>query len=335
MKMPMRKIKMTAWGWIMALMLVLLLLILHSVTGTPVFAPSAYNSYTLQALAWRRGLPYLQQDVPHLELAIKDGLYFVSFPPVPSVPLYLLSFIFGDKTPDGLLVKLYALIAYFAMYRAFKHKGRQDMYAALCSFLLCAASSMLPLLLSGAVWYQAQVMAFMFTALAVSGMLSGHYTTALLCYALSVGCRPFNVLYGFLLLYIFLINMRSSGRTSLKSALKYILPGIILGLCVAGGYAWYNSIRFGSPFEFGHNYLPEFSFQGGKQFSLSHIQKNAGTFILGLPFEEGNDGLALRRFGFSLFIANPALLLMIILFCADVLRRRAGAYEVLIFVSPE
>ena len=153
MKKSMLKIKLTSWGCIMALMLVLVLLVLHAASGTPVFAPSAYNSYTLQALAWRRGLPYLQQDVPHLELAIKDGLYFVSFPPVPSIPLYLLSFIFGDHTPDGLLVKLYALIAYLAMYRALRHQGRQDMYAALSSFLLCAASSMLPLLLSGAVWY--------------------------------------------------------------------------------------------------------------------------------------------------------------------------------------
>lgn len=286
MKMPMRKIKMTAWGWIMALMLVLLLLILHSVTGTPVFAPSAYNSYTLQALAWRRGLPYLQQDVPHLELAIKDGLYFVSFPPVPSVPLYLLSFIFGDKTPDGLLVKLYALIAYFAMYRAFKHKGRQDMYAALCSFLLCAASFMLPLLLSGAVWYQAQVMAFMFTALAVSGMLSGHYTTALLCYALSVGCRPFNVLYGFLLLYIFLINMRSSGRTSLKSALKYILPGIILG------YAWQAAMPGIIPFALEVlsslviTICPSFPFREGSNSLCPTFKKTPAPSSLGFPLKK-------------------------------------------------
>ena len=114
--------------------------------------------------------------------------------------------------------------------------------------------------------------------------------------------------------------------------MRSILPGIILGLCVAGGYAWYNFVRFGSPFEFGHNYLPEFSFQGGQQFSLAHIQKNAATFILGLPYEEGKDGLALRSFGFSVFIANPALLLMMVLFCADVLKRRAGAYQTLIIV---
>ena len=51
MKMSLKKIKLTAWGWMMALMLLLTLIILHSVSGTPAFAPSAYNSYTLQALA--------------------------------------------------------------------------------------------------------------------------------------------------------------------------------------------------------------------------------------------------------------------------------------------
>lgn len=122
-KKSMQKIKLTAWGCIMAL-IILVLLVLHAASGTPVFAPSAYNNYTLQALAWRRGLTYLQQDVPHLELAIKDGLYFVSFPPVPSIPLYLLSFIYGDHTPDGLLVKLYGLIAYLAMYRCGIRAGR-------------------------------------------------------------------------------------------------------------------------------------------------------------------------------------------------------------------
>ena len=330
MKKAIQRVRLSAWGHLMALMLVLLLLILHYATGTAAFSPSAYNSYTLQALAWRGGLPYLQQDVPHLELAIKDGLYFVSFPPVPSVPLYLLSFVFGEKTPDGLLVKLYALVAYYAMYHALRYTGRRDMYAAFSSFLLCAASSMLPLLLSGAVWYQAQVMAFMFTALAISGMIARRYTIALVSYALAVGCRPFNVLYGVLLLYIFLTSIKPSGESGLKSAVKSILPGIVLGLCAAGAYAWYNAIRFGSPFEFGHNYLPEFSFQGGQQFSLSHVRANAATFILGLPFDLGKDGFALKKFGFSVFIANPALLIMMILFGADILKRRAGKYEVLI-----
>ena len=61
MKKDMQKINLTAWGCIMALMLVLVLLVLHAASGTPVLAPSAYNSYTLQALAWRRGLPYLSR----------------------------------------------------------------------------------------------------------------------------------------------------------------------------------------------------------------------------------------------------------------------------------
>ena len=43
MKKSIQKNKLTAWGCIMALMLVLVLLVLHAASGTPVFAPSAYN----------------------------------------------------------------------------------------------------------------------------------------------------------------------------------------------------------------------------------------------------------------------------------------------------
>lgn len=110
-----------------ALGLVLLLLALHAAMGTSPLTPGAYNSYTLQALAWRGGKTYLPADVPHLELAIKDGLYYVSFPPVPSIPLYFLSFLFGEAIPDGLLVMLYILIAYYALAHALEQGGWREM----------------------------------------------------------------------------------------------------------------------------------------------------------------------------------------------------------------
>lgn len=71
MNKTMEKIRLTAWGHAMALMFVFLLLTLHSASGTAPFSPSPYNNYTLQALAWRGGLPYLPENVPCLELAIK------------------------------------------------------------------------------------------------------------------------------------------------------------------------------------------------------------------------------------------------------------------------
>ena len=77
---------------------------------------SPYNTYTLQALAWRDGSMSLGRDYPHLELAIFNNDWWVSFPPVPSIPMYLLSFFVGSNTPDNLLVKLYMLIGCLFAY---------------------------------------------------------------------------------------------------------------------------------------------------------------------------------------------------------------------------
>ncbi len=58
-------------------------------TGMWPWRENSYASYTLQACAWLQG----RLDIPHgeayafLELAIKDGRYYVSFPPFPSYVL--------------------------------------------------------------------------------------------------------------------------------------------------------------------------------------------------------------------------------------------------------
>ena len=76
--------------------------LLHTVLGTSFFGPTPYNTYTRQALAWRQGLLHLPEDVPHLELAIFEGEYYVSFPPLPSVILLPLTYLFGMATPDAM-----------------------------------------------------------------------------------------------------------------------------------------------------------------------------------------------------------------------------------------
>lgn len=314
----------------MAALLLFMLLIITALAGVPLLQASPFNSYTLQAMAWRSGRTALTQDIPHLELAVYQGKYFVSFPPVPSVPIYALSFLFGASVPDGLLVKLYALIAFFALYRLLRRAFLKPWPAALAAFLMCAASSMLPMLLSGAVWYQAQVMAFMFTCLALDNVYARRPTRGLFYYALSVGCRPFNALFGLLLIILSL--QLNPGRTCvLKHKLKALLPGILLGLSVAVIYGWYNYIRFADPFEFGHNYLPEFSSQGGQQFALWHIPKNAPTFIWGLPFEWTEGKLLLKKFGFSLFLANPVLLLFMLWGLRDMMHKKMSALKALTY----
>lgn len=312
-----------------ALALLLLVVVLQAYHGISLISPSVYNSYTRQALAWRQGRADLPADVPHLELAIFEGRWYVSFPPVPSLPIYPLTFLFGGAVPDGILMLLYALTAFFALARLLGRAGWRPWPSAVIAFFFSASSSMLPLLLTGAVWYQAQVLAFALTCLSIERLHADKPTQGLLCYALAVGCRPFNALYGPLLMLIYLFRARQDG---LWPRLRRLLPGAAIGLCVAAAYAWYNLVRFGDPFEFGHNHLPEFSFQGGKQFSLSHIARNLPTFLLGLPFQGGKAALSLRRFGFSLFLANPMLLLLAFWALSDLLRRKTSPLKGLVML---
>ena len=288
---------------VLALVCLMLFALIHSAQGTSPLRPSLYNTYTLQAMQWRQGETALAGDYPHLELAIYKGKYYVSFPPVPTIPIYLLTYVFGDQVPETPLVQMYALGACLALYYLLARRMAYGK-AALWAFLSCFASSLLPLLQNGAVWYQAQVLALLLTVWAMERMDADQPTAGLLLYALAVGCRPFNALYGPVLMLLYLRKHPPAVK-----AIRRMAPGIALGLVVAAAYAWYNMIRFDNPLEFGHNHLPEFSFQGGVQFSLSHVGNNARTFLWGLPFEyTDTNSLKLKVFGFSLFLANPLLL---------------------------
>lgn len=299
----------------LAVCLTLLLVMGGSFSG-----PSVYNSYTLQALAWREGRASLGVDHPHLELAVYEGDWYVSFPPVPTVPMYLLTFLFGENTPDALMVKIYALISLCAIYLTLEKQWNR-WHAACAACLLALGSSMLPLFMEGAVWYQAQLMAFCLTACSVALMVRGRMTPALFLYALAVGCRPFNVCYGPLLILLWYLRRKNR---SVRLAARRLWPGIVLGLMVAASYAAYNYARFGNVFEFGHNYLPEFTRSEHGQFSLNYLTGNTRQFLLGLPVAWTEGGWSYSMFGSSVFLANPALLLMVVWYLWDVIRRRAG-----------
>ena len=294
---------------------------LHAILGGSFWGPSLYNTYTRQAMAWREGLVHLPEDVPYLELAVYQGEYYVSFPPLPSVILWPLTFIFGMDTPDNLLVKLYALGACLILYAALKRAGYSRLSGGLLAFLFCFASSLLPMTLNGAVWYHAQVLAFLLTAASVCLMTMERPTLSLFCYALSVGCRPFNALYALPLFFAYFV-MKRRGEASLGRAVKELAPGIALGLCVAAALGLYNYARFGVIWEFGHNYLPEFSFQGGVQFSLAHVVNNLKTFLWGMPLEIRGGALTFKQFGYSMLLACPTLLLMLVWAAVDLVKGR-------------
>ena len=285
-------------------------------------ASYVYKTYLLQAQAWLRGETHLDQNYEYLELAVYNGQYYVSFPPVPSIPMVLYALIWGDGVPGGLFQKLYAAIACLIVLSELQRTRRMRPGDCVAwAVLLCFASAMLPITLVGGVWYEAQILAFLFSVAAIAAIRRGRCTLACLMYALSVGCRPFSALLGPVLLMLHIDRMRAQRRGFREGALK-LAPGLIVGLAIAACYGAYNYARFGNPLEFGHNYLPEFTRSEHGQFSLSYIAGNWRTLFFGAPFAVDGATITLNQFGFSMFLSCPILICNLVWLAEDLIHRR-------------
>ncbi len=302
---------------------------------------STYDSYTLIAMAWRNGSLKLEHDYSWLELAIYNGDYYVSFPSVPALVMLPLTLIFGNNTPSGLVTGCYLLGSYIAAYflaRRWRHP-RESVFLGLFMTLGC---SMLDLSLSGGVWYQAQLLAFLLVtccALGMTGESPAGWAAGLGCLALSVGCRPFQAaFFPFALVMLFHKLMeRERARAEWvgyaprwHKALVGMLPYLIFPLIVALALGWYNYARFGNPLEFGHNYLPEFTRDPETpQLALKYIPLNLQRLSKWPYFNNGR--LEFPKFdGFQPWLANPLLLTAAIAIVIKLVRHRWDRFDTLI-----
>jgi hypothetical protein len=301
-------------------------------TGTTFLAHSAYDSYTLQAMAWREGRIALAQDYPWLELAIYNENYYVSFPPVPAVPMWLLSFVVGGNTPSGLMGLLYLLIGYVGLYGLARRSLPGSHAAALAAFT-ALGGSLLDLVVSGGgfaggVWYQAQLLAFALTALAfwgLSGTRPRGWALGLIAIALAVGCRPLNAVYVPVLLFVLYTKIE---RPRPWDRLLAMLPYITLPALIAVAYAAYNLARFGNPFEFGHSYLPEFVRDGVPMLSLSRIFQNFALILRPITLDAGRLTFPITS-GFAVYLTNPLLWMAPL----RMIRRRLTALDIALAIS--
>jgi len=298
--------------------------LLVNLLGLNLAEHSVYDSYTLQAMRWRQGEIALEGNIPYLELAIYEGRYWVSFPPLPAVPMYLLTFIFGDMTPSRIVVLLYWLGAYCV---AFHLAGRFRAYALtsmLWAILAVCGCNLFEVCLYGDVWNMAQALCLLLS-LAACDLLASEcpvqWGFGLFCLALSVGCRPFQAFYVPCAVWWVAIRVWHKER-SLKPFLARMFCLLIAPALFAVLLCAYNYIRFDNIFEFGHNYLPEFMEQSEHgQFSVHYMAQNWKN-ILRLPhFEEG----WLRfptAFGFAFWLANPIFVLAGIRLVCSAIRRQ-------------
>ena len=283
-------------------------IVLYGVMGQGVLSHGTYDSYTRQAVAWWQGQPYLPENVSWLELALYNGQYYVSFPPFPSVVMALLTPIFGMNTPDNLVNTLFGIGTFLLIYRYLMRREYGGFYASLFALLMTLGSNLLYLSATGWVWFSAQTEGFFFSVLALYLLLSEKkYAWALsfLSLGIAMACRPFQVIYAPVLLYILYHKMENVGFFGkLLRCVPYMLPLLFVGL----GMGAYNYARFGSVFEFGHNYLPEFAYD--PQFSFSYVPGNIAE-IMKLPGAD-IEGFWPKFNGTLFFLVNPVYILLFV-----------------------
>ena len=293
---------------------------------------SPYDSYTLQAMAWRDGRIALTQDYSWLEIARFEGKYYISFPPFPSAPMLLLSFVFGENTPSRAVSMAMVLLSYGFGYAIARKRGLARAPSAFAAAFLVAGCNMAEYALYGGVWNIAQAMAFALTAGAFAAALTKGKLAAggsLVLIACAVGCRPLQAAYVPILLTMAYQSLRERyGRR----ALRELLPLLIAPALIAAAYGLYNYARFRNPLEFGHTYLPEFLESEFGQFDWRYMGTNLRN-ILRLPFIQDGRLSFPTAYGFAFWLCNPMYPLYAASYIMAEIAGEARARDRIVFAS--
>jgi hypothetical protein len=321
--------------WIMVLLMIVGYILIHDLLGGTLFAHSHWDSYTLQALAWLRGEIALGQNYTHLELAIYNNNWYVSFPPLPAVFMLPFALVFGEMTPNNLIIAAYSVISAVIAYKCMRERGVRDIYSAFWAVFVVCGCNLMWMSTNGGVWFQAQSLNMLLCLATVYFMLKNRRVPSYIMLALAVGCRPFSLVFFPVLFVYYFMNDKKVWPSEKSLRLMFGQFKCFVGPAVIGGaYMLYNYVRFSDPFEFGHNYLPEFVNSSNGQFDLSYLLPNLYNLFL-RPITLGLDGgLNYPIFdGFMFYIANPIFIVLFICLLKDVLKKEMTAVKISICVA--
>lgn len=309
-------------------------LFFHDLFGGSLFAYNDWDGYTLQALAWRNGSASLPQNYSWLELAEYGGNYYISFPPVPSLVMLPLTFFFGGGVPSNFVVMVYALLSIVFAYECFRKTGLRDVFSMFWAIFFVLGSNMLWMSTSGGSWFLAQGLNL---TLCFGAVLSLFYQKKVLCMillALAIGCRPFSFcLFLVVFIYFCVQEWRISHQRPIIVVFRQ-MKFLIVPAVIALGYCLYNYVRFDHPFEFGHNYLPEFSDVGNEQFGLQYIAANAYNIFLRPAALLEDASLNLPQFdGFMFYVANPIFIVWFALIIRDIILKKITLEKIMLILG--
>ena len=303
------------------------ILLFHSLAGGTLLERNPYDSYLLQAQNWLQGSMAIQngEQYPWLELAIFNGKYYLSFPPVPSV-LALPWAMWGGSVPSNLIAAFYGLAAAAGVYLLFWQSGNSPENCAFFSLFGSLGSNSFWLSTSGGVWMLAQLLALAFCVWGCFFWLAGREVPAFFLLALAVGCRPFSVLLAVVLF------LRPVWRAVRHGRWKHLAAVSVLPVLVALAMSWYNWARFGSPLEFGRTYLPEFLREENGQFNLIYLWMNLKNLLRPVLLTKTLD-LSFPVFnGFLPFVANPLLLLWLLALIGRLRKKQLDRRDIILVI---
>ena len=328
--------------------------VVYAFTGLWPWKENPYNSYSLQAQAWLDGHLDLGQDYPWLELAIYDGKYFVSFPPFPSFVLLPFAILFKSATPDHFIALAVTCIG--AIYAAKIYKKVCKSLQSIIFFVLFLflASGFVFIGINGYVWFIAQNMCFTLSLMSIYYALEAKGGLSFSLWACAVGCRPMTILWlPILIMLVYRSVYRASADGSYKldfakkisesqnySCIKKMIELIknrwywcVGPVIIASVYMILNYKRFGNIFEFGHNYLPEFTSSDSGQFSISYLWENLNKLLHFPDMNPENGAIAFPNAeGFAFYIAAPIFLVIIGVWLYALLGKRKHSTAFLILV---
>ncbi len=262
---------------------------------------TAYNHFALLAEAWLNGSLALPWPPPEYtgtnDFAVFQGRWFVTFPPLPAVILLPFVALAGsaERVRDGAvflgLAGFGPVILFYALEKltllGFSQRNRSA--NAILALLFGLGSVYFFTAVQGSVWFAAHVVAvvlgasyFLFALEAERPFLAGlmlglaFLTRTPLLFASSL----------FVIEAYRVCTVPAGGRNWREFSKKlgwFSLP-VGLSLLVCG---WHNWARFGSPFNFGYEYLQiiwQSRIQRFGLFSYHYLPKNLGVLLTSLPY---------------------------------------------------
>ncbi len=301
------------YGLVTVLTMIGVMVFMAAMLGNDLGSNNPYNTYALQADSWRQGRFHLGQDYPWLELAVYEGNYYCSFPPFPSYVLFPFTFFFGSNTPDFCIMYVVNILLTVYLYKLALKLGINPGAGMFLSLFVTVGANTLFIMQEPSVWFFAQLLCFVTAVMAIYYAYIGKGGLSLFWWACSVGCRPMQLVFLpilLVLLYGFERKQDTESRGVKKNMRRWywVLPMAAVAL----SYMMLNYLRFGSIFEFGRKYLPEFMREEKGQFHIDYMAANL-KLLFNFPEVTEEGRLVIDHFGnLNFMLASPIVIVAVL-----------------------